>query len=59
MLQLNKDVRDVFVLGIKNLNDFPAPYAERMKVYYRFSATRYTEDTPVIAKRIRDTLDLV
>ena len=47
------------VEGRVELSTFPPDYQKKIKSFYQFSATRYTSDQLVIAKRIRETLDLV
>lgn len=56
--QLGTDMINV-VEGRIDIKTFPLDYQKKVKSFYQFSATRYTEDQQVIAKRIRDTLDLV
>jgi hypothetical protein len=57
-LQLATDMINV-VEGRVPLESFPIEYQEKIKSFYRFSATRYTSDKPIIAKRIRETLDII
>lgn len=57
-LQLATDMINV-VEGRVDIHTFAPDYQKKIKSFYQFSATSYTEDQPVIAKRIRDTLDLV
>ena len=57
--QLDDDVRDVFVLGIKKASDFPEPYRQLVIDAYRFSATRFNSDEDVPINRTTDTLDIV
>ena len=54
-----EDVRDVFYLRTKNLDEFDPKYQQILKDAYRFSAWRYTSDDPRAAPRSRETLDLV
>ena len=57
-LQLATDAINV-VEGRIPLESFPADYQLKIKAFYQFSCTRYTSDQPVIARRIRETLDIV
>jgi len=57
-LQLATDAINVEE-GRVQLSSFPADYQEKIKAFYQFSATRYTSDQPVIAKRIRNTMEIV
>jgi hypothetical protein len=57
--QLDKDVNDVFVTGIRKLSEFPADYQEILKASYRFSATRYDSDEEIDVNRTSDTLDII
>jgi len=45
--------------GRVDINTFPLDYQEKIKSYYRFSATRYNSKYPVVATRTNDTLDLI
>lgn len=54
-----EDVRDVFFLHTKKLDEFDPLYQQILKDAYRFSAWRYTSDEPMAAPRSRETLDLV
>ena len=56
--QLQVDVLNVFE-GRVDISIFPASYQARIKDYYRFSSTWNLSKYPKIAKRTRDTLDLV
>jgi len=57
--QKEKDVKDVFVYGIKNLTDFPADYQKELVIFYRFSALKYDSNEEVHVPRTYDTLDLI
>lgn len=57
-LQLACDAINV-VEGRVPLSSFPPDYQNKIKTFYQFSATRYTTDQPIIARRIRETLDIV
>lgn len=56
--QLQIDVINVLE-GRVDISTFPTDYQERIKNYYKFSATWNLSKYPKIAKRTRDTLDLV
>lgn len=58
VLQLQTDAANV-VEGRVDINTFSVEYQEKIKNYYRFSATRYTSDNTLIAKRTLDTLDIM
>jgi hypothetical protein len=58
VLQLQVDALNVLENRV-DINDFPEDYQEKIKEYYRFSATRMTTDNSKIAKRTVDTLDIV
>ena len=58
VLQLQVDMLNV-VENRVDINDFPLDYQEKIKAYYRFSATRMTTDNSKIAKRTVGTLDIV
>jgi hypothetical protein len=45
--------------GRVDLSSFDESYQEKIKNYYRFSATRYGSQYGKVAKRIRSTLDIV
>jgi hypothetical protein len=57
--QLDQDVRDVFVLGVKKASDFPEPYRQLLIDAYRFSAVRFNSSEEVHVPRTPDTLDIV
>jgi len=58
ILRLQVDVINVFE-GRVDIASFDPAYQERIKNYYKFSATQHLSSQPVIAKRTTDTLDLV
>ena len=58
ILQLQADVINVLE-GRVNITTFPVAYQKRIKSYYQFSATPYTTNSNVFAKRTRNTLDIV
>lgn len=58
VIQLKLDTANV-VEGRVPISNFPPEYQEKIKSFYRFSATRYVEEQPVIAKRTTDTLDII
>ena len=58
-VQLDKDVNDVFVLGIKKASDFPEPYRQKIIDAYRFSATRYNSDETAKVFVSPQTLDIM
>lgn len=58
-VQLDQDVNDVFVLGIKKASDFDEPYRQTIIDAYRFSATRYNSDEESNANISPDTLDII
>ena len=58
-IQLDKDVKDVFVLGVKKASDFPEPYRQKLVDAYRFSATWFNSDEEVSVNRTPDTLDII
>jgi hypothetical protein len=57
-LQLQTDAANV-VEGRVSITNFTPEYQEKIKNYYRFSATRYTTDNSLQAKRTTDTLDAI
>lgn len=57
-LQLQTDIINVLEKRIA-IETFDPKYQEKIKNYYRFSATRMYSDKSFIAKRTPDTLDLV
>ena len=58
VLQLQVDVLNV-EQGRVNINTFPPDYQQKIKNYYRFSATRQNSRSENIAKRTNDTLDVI
>jgi len=58
ILQLQADVINVEQNRI-SLDTFPPDRQERIKRFYRFSATFQTSKSENIAKRTNDTLDLI
>ena len=58
VLQLQADTLNVYE-GRVAIETFSEEYQEKIKNYYRFSATRYNESNPIVAKRTTDTLDIV
>lgn len=57
-LQLQVDTINVLEKRVE-IETFPKEYQEKIKNYYRFSATRMYTQNSVIAKRTNDTLDIV
>ena len=57
-LQLATDAINVVENRI-DINTFSPEYQQKIRHWYQFSATRYFSDNPIVAKRIRETLDLV
>ena len=57
-LQLEVDAANVEE-GRVNLNTFPPDYQEKIKNFYRFSATRHMSNDGTIANMTPDTLDLI
>ena len=57
-LQLRTDVANV-VEGRVNIATFPEEYQNKIRYFYQFFGIRYESETPVVAKRIRQTLDIV
>jgi hypothetical protein len=57
-LRLQTDAANVLE-GRVPIETFPKEYQEKIKNYYRFSATRYTSSNPLQAKRTTDTLDAI
>ena len=58
VIQLKLDVVNV-VEGRVKITTFEPEYRDKIRNFYRFSATRYPSDHSVIAKRTTDTLDLI
>lgn len=56
--QLQIDVINV-VEGRVDIKTFDEEYQKKIKSYYQFSATPHLSKYPVIAKRTRNTLDIV
>ena len=56
--QIQVDVSNV-VEGRVALSSFPEAYQEKIKNYYRFSATRHSTGEFLSANTTRDTMDLV
>ncbi len=63
-----KDPEDVHQLKLDTINvlenrvdisTFPLDYQEKIKNFYRYSATAYTTKNSVCAKRTTDTLDII
>ena len=57
-LQLEVDVLNVEE-GRVDISTFPKDYQEKIKNYYRFSATKHMSNDGTIAKMTPDTLDLI
>lgn len=57
--RLARDVAEVFVYGIKSLDDFSEEYQEILKNAYRFSGTRYETGQERPAQRTNDTMDII
>ena len=58
VLQLQTDVLNV-EQGRVDINTFSLDYQQKIKSYYRFSATRQNSNSDNIAKRTNDTLDII
>lgn len=58
ILQLQTDVINVFE-GRVDITTFPVAYQKKIKSYYQFAGRYSLSRYPIVAKRIRDTLDLV
>lgn len=58
-IQLDQDVYDVFIGCTKSISSFPEAYQEKLKVTYRFSATRFNSNDETKVNRTPDTLDIV
>ena len=56
--QLQIDTLNVLE-GRKDINDFDDNYQKKIKSHYQFSATNHLSNTEIIAKRNRNTIDLV
>jgi len=57
-LQLQVDMLNV-IAGVVELKTFPHDYQERIKYYYRFSATRMYTGYTKPANITKDTLDII
>lgn len=57
-IQLATDAINV-VENRVDINTFPPEYQQKIRSWYQFSATRYFSNNPIVAKRIRETLDIV
>ena len=57
-LQFQTDVINL-VEGRVEPTSFDPEYRRQLENYYRFSAIRYPSKAPFVAKRIRDTFELV
>jgi len=57
-LQLQVDMLNV-VQGLVNIDTFPPDYQEKIKNYYRFSATRMHTQYTKVANVTQSTLDLI
>jgi len=57
-LQLQVDMLNV-VQGLVNIDTFPPDYQEKIKSYYRFSATRMHTQYTKVANVTQSTLDLI
>jgi hypothetical protein len=58
VLQLQQDTINVLE-GVVLISSFPQEYQERIKTYYRFSATRYGSKADFVAKRTLNTQDII
>ena len=58
LTQLKLDTANV-IEGRVSILTFPSEYQEKIKSFYRFSATRYVSNQPLVAKRTTDTLDAI
>ena len=58
VLQLQADALNVEE-GRIDIDTFPPEYQEKIKNFYRFSATRHMSNDGTIAKMTRSTLDLI
>ena len=57
-LQLQVDTLNVYENRV-SIDTFPPDYQQKIENYYRFSGNRQNSDSPKIAKRTTDTLDLI
>jgi len=58
VLQLRLDAVNVLE-GRIDIDTFDEPYQQKIKDYYRYSATRYASKYCIVVKRNRNTLDAV
>lgn len=56
--QFQKDINDVFVLGIKKPSDFEEPYRQMLIDGYRFSAIRFNSGDETHVTFSPETLDI-
>ena len=59
LYQLENDIIEVYVTRTKYLEEFPLDYQVKIADSYRFSAWRFNSRKPIIAPRIRDTLEII
>ena len=45
--------------GRVDIESFDEDYQQKIKDYYRFSATRYASQYSIVAKRTKNTLDII
>jgi len=57
-MQLREDAVEVLE-GRVDINTFDEDYQQKIKDYYRFSCTRYGSKYGLVAKRTKNTLDII
>lgn len=57
-LQLQVDALNVLEKRV-DINSFEPEYQQKIRNYYRFSATRMNSESPKVAMRTNNTLDIV
>jgi hypothetical protein len=57
--QYDKDINDVFVMGIKSISEFQEPYRQMLIDGYRFSATKYNSGDENFVPTLMETLDII
>jgi len=58
VLQLRQDTVDVLE-GRVDIKTFDEDYQKKMKDYYKYSSTRYGSKYGLVAKRTKNTLDII
>jgi hypothetical protein len=56
--QLQADVLNVLT-NKKDISDFPIEYQKKIKSYYQFAANPHISSLPYVAKRTKDTDDIM